>query len=284
MIDTRHLLAGLNAMSRAHTADYFSDGHRAGAVISASYLCRDMAVEDGVAEILEDRMAREWLSTPLFAPLPDEQADPSLIDRIVATMADNVDGVRQAGHNVILPSLALKALRDVPEAVTPGRVAGICRLVEAFERSDVPLGPAVDLPSSDDPVRFAESVLGEFTASTERFIGRGQGWSGHLLTYGAALTDLHDLGHHALARRAEDGFHQYLRRIRLGPLDSDTPRPEHDPLQWLPLERAYWEHKSGGDWNLGHVLKYPYGFYRLLALTEDAGLRQRALTAAFRVF
>ena len=40
-----YLLCGLNALSRAHSHDYFEDGHRGGAIISAVYLCKENPVE-----------------------------------------------------------------------------------------------------------------------------------------------------------------------------------------------------------------------------------------------
>jgi hypothetical protein len=284
MLSTEYLLHGLNAMSRAHEADYFKNGHLAGAVISAYYLCRDRDVEDGVADILATRMSQDWLSSPLFAPVPDEPAEPALVSRIVEVMRDHIAGVRQVGHNVILPTLALKAFQDVPEAVTPLRVEGIGELVPAFQRTELPMDEAFDLPAGDDQRLFAEFVLEEFIGSTERFVGRGQVWSGHLLTSATALLDLQDLGHHGLARQAEDGFTMYVRRLRLGPLDSDEPRQEHPPTTVLPLERAYWERKAGGDWSFGHVTKYPYGFYRLMNLARDTELKARCLDVAYRIF
>ena len=65
MLSTEYLLHGLDAMSRAHEADYFKSGHLAGAVISAYYLCRDMDVEDGVADILATRISQDWLPSQI---------------------------------------------------------------------------------------------------------------------------------------------------------------------------------------------------------------------------
>jgi len=284
MLGEEWLLHGLNAMSRAHEADYFKDGHVGAAVIASYYLCRDADVEDGVAPLLAARMADRWLPKPLFAPVPEEARAPKLVTGIVDVMRDNIVGLRQAGHNVIFPSLALKAFRDRPDAVTRYRADGIRRLIERFQVTDVPLDEDRDLPQLGDSHVFAESALSEFVGCTQRFIGRGQGWSGHLLTYAAALLDLGDLGYHDLVHDAEDGFLKYIRRIRLGPLDQDVPRAEPPLMKVVPTQRAYWEQTVGGDWEFGHVIKYPYGFCRLMKLARDRELKEKCRAVAFRIF
>ena len=130
-----------------------------------------------------------------------------------------------------LPTLVLKALRDLSNAATPSRVAGICQLIESFRTEHFPLADYFVLSDILDHVRNAEFILTEFIDCSERFIGRGQGWSGHLLPYGRALFDLRELGYWELATQAEEGFKLYIRRIRKGPQDSD--------LQWRCLDVAY---------------------------------------------
>ena len=285
MLDETYLLAGLDALSRAHSSDYFVDGHRGAAIISAVYLCREERVEDGVAAAIAGLIDRQWAQTPLCAPFPAEPADPALLGRIVAALDVGVGQLRQAGHNVIFASLALKALRNVPEAVTPSRVEGICRLIEAFDTVyDVSAGGADDVPSLDPPEAMAGFVLRETLRTMDAFRGRGQGWSGHMLTFGRALLDLERLGYGEVADHGLAAFRQYVARTRMGPLSSDKPRPEHPPSELLPLQRAYWERREGQPLHLGHCLKYPYGFYGLAALTRDATLVTRCLAESFRIF
>ena len=282
MLDDRYLLLGVNALSRAHELDYFLDGHRGGAIVSGVYLCRENPVEVGVAGRVAALIDGHWSATPLSAPFPAETPDPALLQRIVECMLANLEGLRQAGHNVILPSLALKAFRDLPEAITPARIEGICRLVEAFTVTEVPSEERIDLPDMADAAAAADFVLEEFVDCVARFEGRGQGWSGHLLTYGKALLDLRELGYDHLAGRAEAGFESYIRRIRLGPLETDKPRPEHAPTELVPLQEAYWQARVG-DMTFGHQLKYPYGFYGLMAHARDPGIKHRCLRVAYRV-
>jgi len=282
MLDREYLLYGLNALSRAHETDYFLDGHRGAAIVAAGYLCRENAVEPGVAGIIARLIDEQWAHTELCAPFAHESSDPRLAHRIVECMTDNMAGLRQAGHNIIFPSLALKAFRDVPEAITPSRVTGICRLIESFTVTDVPMDEDVELPDMDDQVIAAEFILGEFVTCTERFVGRGQGWSGHLLTYGKALMDLRELGYVDLAKQAEDGFRIYIRRIRMGPQESDGQYQEHSPTDLSPLQKRYW-HEREGDLRFGHKLKYPYGFYGLMKFAEGAEIRRQGLDSAYRV-
>ena len=136
MLDERHLTYGLNALGRAHETDYFVNGHRGAAIIAAYFLSREIEMEEGAADTVQDMIDAQWAHLPLCAPFPDERADPSLVARIVASVSTTTQGLRQAGHNVIFPALALKAFRDVPDALTPSRVEGICKLVEAFTVAD----------------------------------------------------------------------------------------------------------------------------------------------------
>ena len=209
---------------------------------------------------------------------------PVVVDQITATLGAHLTDLRQTGHNVILPTLALKALRDLPDAATPSRVASICQLIESFRTEDFPLADYFVLPDMRDQVRTAEFILTEFIDCSERFMGRGQGWLCHLRTYGRALFYLRELGYWELATQAEEGFKLYIRRIRKGLKDTDKPRDEHAPIENFPLQAAYWRPHSGGDLHLGHKLKYPYGFYGLPRLSKDSDLQRRCLDVAYRIF
>jgi hypothetical protein len=285
MIDKKYLLAGLNGLSRAHETNYFTDGHRAAAIISAHYLCRETPLSESASAIIERMIDEHWIDTPLFAPFADEPVVSSGIERILETVERNITGLRQAGHNVIFPSLALKAFRDVPEALTPARVQGICRLVDSFDQVDDE--PPVDggqVPAFDAPAAAAPFVLTELLRTMVAFDGRGQGWSGHLLTYSRALLDLHELGYTATAKRAERGLRRYVHRIRRGPQETDKPRPEHAEISLRPHEHAYWQERQSRPLSLGHVFKYPYGFYGLMTLTDDLDLKARCMGEAYRIF
>jgi hypothetical protein len=264
--------------------DYFADGHRGAAMIAAYYLCRREDLEPGAARMIGRRVDEIWSATPLFAPFPEESPDPALTGRITQALAASTDRLRQAGHNVIFPSLALKAMAEVPEAVTPSRVAGICRLIEAFTASDEPVAEGeVGVPGCEDLRTLAEFALAEALDTMERFDGRGQGWTGHLLTHTQAVVDLHLSGHADAARHARQGLALYVRRIRTGPGDGDRHIPEHPPADATPLTQRYWQARQASDIGLGHCLKYPYALYGLLDLAGGPHLRARCLEEAYRI-
>ena len=282
MLDKRYLALGLNGLARAASTDYFTDGHRGAAIIAAYYLCRENHLrppaEQTLAGLVDDRLA----SADRCGPFPAERPDPQLRFRLVECMARNAAHLRQAGHNVIFPTLALRAFTEMPEAVTPARVSGICRLVEAFKVADAPVDDSATRADLAGPVGAAEFILSEFVDCTARFEGRGQGWSGHLLTYGRALLDLRAMGYAELAAQVEGGFRAYIGRIRMGPRQIDIPRPEHSPASFAPIDSAGWV-PSRGDWQIGHAVKYPYAFYGLMKLVGDEGLKLACLAQAYRV-
>ena len=70
----------------------------------------------------------------------------------------------------------------------------------------------------------------------------------------------------------------------MGPLERDIARPEHSPSGHQPLSRAYWQECRTQDVGIGHCFKYPYGFYGLTALADDADLKARCLAEAYRIF
>jgi hypothetical protein len=284
MLEDIYLLHGLNALSRAHETNYFTDGHRGAAIVAAYYLCREIEMESGAADVIRAMIDAHWTTTPLCAPLPEETPEPELVSKITETLQGNMNGLRQAGHNVILPAMALKAFQQLPETVTPTRVDGICKLIEAFATvEDIRLEEDDDIPDWGAPPDVARYVLSELLRTVEAFDGRGQGWSGHLLTYTRALLDLRQLGYEALSRKGENAFKIYIKRIRLGPLETDRPRPEHPPSDLRPHQRAYWEKRAEQPIGIGHCFKYPYGFYGLLGLVHDQRLKRQCVQAAYHI-
>jgi hypothetical protein len=284
MLSRDHLVSGLNALSRAHALDYFADGHRGAALIAAKYLCQREDIESGAADIITEMADREWAGSDLCAPFPDDTPEPRLTENLLAALTASTDRLRQAGHNVIFPSLALKAMAEVPEAVTPARVAGLCRLVEAFTVYLEPLtGPDVDLPGLDDPTALAEFILAEALHAMRRFEGRGQGWTGHLLTHAQAVMDLAGIGEATAAEHARGGLAIYVRRIRMGPQDEDRIIPEHPPTKHGALTERYWQERRSREIGLGHCFKYPYAFFSLLDIAKDDRLRRRSEEQAYRV-
>jgi hypothetical protein len=284
VLDRSYLVHGLDALSRACEMDYFADGHRGAAIVAAHFLCRENDVEQRAADVIAEMIDAHWTQTPLCEPFPDEEARPELVGRIVESLDRSVGRLREVGHNVIFASLALKAIRRMPEAATPARIEGICKLIDAFKSLEYGTDPgSVIMPSLDDQAAVAEFVLAEYLEAVERFDGRGQGWAGHLLTYGRAMIDLAELGYGETAEMGLDAFKQYVARLRLGPHDTDTLRPEHARSDLLPTQAEYWEKRRDGPVAIGHLFKYPYGFYGHLGRARDRDLIDRCLSQAHRV-
>jgi len=285
MLDERYLVYGLDALSRAHQTNYFTDGHRGGAIISAYYFCHENDIEDGVADLIASIIDTHWTNSDLCVPFPNEKPDSSLIEKLTYDMAKSMDQLRQVGHNVILPALALKVFQQRPETITPSRIQGLCQLTNAFTiQEGIPQNPPDDLPDLSQPKTLAEFTLSELLQCIEKFDGRGQGWSGHLVTNAHALLDLRDAGYPNLSDQAELAFGQYIQRIRIGPLDTDKPRPEHKEINLRPHQRAYWERRQDKSVEIGHLFKYPYGFYGMIKHATDNNLKQNCMAESYHIF
>jgi hypothetical protein len=274
---------GLDALCRAVDTDYFGDGHRGAAIMAAYWLCEEQPVDEAARRAIAALVDAHYAATPLCAPLPEEQADPSLLGEVEEATRDGLGRLRQAAHNLIFAATALKAFDRLPERVTPRRVDGIRRLLEAFETGD-DFAPVDDAPPLSERLAVARFVLEEWLRCVQRFLGRGQGWSGHMLTSARAVFDLAEGGRLELADAAYTDFRRYVARARSGPDANDREHAEREPFDERPLEGAYWKTRRRGAVGLGHCFKYPYGFYGLLSRAEDADLERRCSEVAFRIF
>ena len=283
------LLLGLSACGRAASLNYFDDGHRAGAILAGHYLCKDNQAEAGARDYVLNKITGTWAKTDLCRNFSSEASDSGLTESILQALALQIAEFREVGHHVILGALALKAFRDLPEALTPARAQGLCRLLTSFKMDwsgtralkEFPGPLPTDIPSVVDLRRFSEFTLVEFLKAVELSKGRGQGGSAHLCSHAYSLVTLVSLGFPELAAKGLPVFAEFIRLLRL-PRRGGFDYPEHEPTPWTPLQAAYWPSRSL-DWELGHGLDYPYGFYGLLAQAGDAGLKKACLAEAFRV-
>jgi hypothetical protein len=88
MLEDIYLLRGLDALSRTHETNYFTDGHRGAAIIAAYYLCREVEPEEGAADHIRALIDQHWTHTPLCAPMPDEAPEPKGIQRITLALIE----------------------------------------------------------------------------------------------------------------------------------------------------------------------------------------------------
>ena len=277
-LDERYLRHGLARLCSAHATDAFFTGHEGGAFVSAFFLARDESLEAGSAAVIQDALDKNY---GLRAdPFPDEAPAPDGVAELLVSLEDGLEELCRDGHNVIFLSLALRAMHELPQLATPGRIAGLQKTLRALEpRRGGDAGIAI--PTEDG--EFAAFVLTEFLGSTEG--GPGQGFSGHLLTHGRAILDLKELGHDRFAEKCLPAYGLAVKTAR-PKVAAKGPREPRAEVEFVaPDRRAYWERRAAaGTMELGHLFKYPYGFLGLRRRCEDETLNCVCTSQSFRLF
>lgn len=283
--DTRPLLLGLNALARAHELDYFADGHRGAATVAAHLLCVDNDLDGRARSRIVQLIDRNWATSELCKPFPDAKPEPARIDKIGATLVEGGEVLRQVGHNAIFAMLAIKAFRVVSGAATPERIDGVCALIRSFTPwRDVEPDADVDPPRFDETVPASKYILHEASAAIDRFVGFGQGFAGHMLTFGQALVELAAMGDVEWAESCRTAFRKYVTVTRCGPDPDSKRRPDHKPTDLRPTDAAYWEKRGDKTVGIGHVFKYPYAYYDLLRRADDPKLKRAFDKKAYHLF
>jgi hypothetical protein len=279
------VLLGLNALARAHERDYFADGHRGASMVAAHLLCVDNNLHKQARSRIAKLFDLNWASTELCKPFPDAKPEPGGIDKIGAALAEGGEVLRQVGHNAIFAMLSIKGFRMVPSAATPQRIDGVCALIRSFKPwHDVEPDPKVDPPPFSDASSSSKFILREASAAIDRFVGFGQGFAGHMLTFGQALVELAAMGDVKWAESCRTAFRKYVTVTRRGPAPDSKRYPEHKPTDLRPTDAAYWKKRGDQSLGIGHVFKYPYSYYDLLRRAGDALLRRALDAKAYRLF
>jgi len=283
--DKRLMLLGLNALARAHELDYFVDGHRGASLVAAHLMCSDNHFDEKATSRIVELFDLNWGSTALCKPFPDTQPDPSQIGRIGDALAEGGEVLRQVGHNAIFAMLAIKAFRMLPSAATPERIDGVCKLIRSFTPwRDVEPDADIDPPPFVDTSAASKFVLREASKAVDRFAGYGQGFAGHMLTFGQALVELAGMGDLEWAESCRTAFRKYVTVTRQGP-DADSRRiADHKPSKLRPIDAAYWEKRGDHAVDIGHVFKYPYSYYDLLRRAGDPALTRAWNEKAYLIF
>ena len=281
----RLLLLGLNALARAHELDYFADGHRGASMVAAHLLCVDNDLDARASSRIAELIHLNWASTPLCEAFPETDPDPARIDGIGAALSEGAETLRQVGHNAIFAMLAIKAFRMMPCAATPQRVGGICKMIRSFTPwRDVEPDPDVDPPAFADTAAASQFILREACDAIDRFVGFGQGYAGHMLTFGQALVELAAMGDVEWAESCRVAFRKYVTVTRRGPEPDSKPRPDHEPSDLRPTDPAYWERRADDSVGIGHVFKYPYSCYDLLRRAGNTALARLWNEKAYHLF
>ena len=285
-IGRRELVKGLDGMSRvAERRDVFAGGHTAAAVMSSAFFCREQKIDaDTQKEILSVVEAR-LLKRQIYEPRSEEKADPELVEGLVKDLDAGIDTLRQSGHNIIFVNISLKTLREVPEAATPARVAGLRKMVRSFGtgKGDVPRLPNRDtFVDLGDEQKFVHFVFEEYLKALDLYLhGNGHhGFAGHVLTVGHALLELKRMGYKETAQKGVEAYWEFVQGARDGADLGGEKVEDAPPKPPTPLVREYWveqgRHAAGAIVS-SHLIKYPYSFFALAKELRDDDLKQRLL-------
>jgi hypothetical protein len=180
---------------------------------------------------------------------------------------------------------AIKAFRMLPTTATPDRVEGVCQLIRSFKPwRDVPPDEDVVPPPFSDEQAASRYILQEASDSIDRFVGFGQGFAGHMLTFGQSLVEMAAMGDAEWAESCRTAFRKYVTVTRRGPQPGDRKIPDHKPSELRPDEAAYWNRRGDKSLGIGHVFKYPYAYFDLLARANDPELAKMLDAKAYHIF
>lgn len=285
LAEKRLVLLGINALARAPEMNYFADGHRGAAMISAHMMSVDNKFDDVATARIAELFNRNWASSKLCAPFPagDPVEDPAA--RVGKALAEGGGVLRQVGHDAIFAMHAIKAFRMLPETATPERVDGVCNLIRSFTPwRDVEPDEHVQPPAFSDQVAASRFILQEASDAIDRFVGFGQGYAGHMLTFGQSLVELAAMGDVEWAESCRTAFRKYVTVTRMGPPADARKIKDHKFTKLRPDETEYWQKRGEKTLGLGHVFKYPYAYYDLVARANDAKLAQQFDEKAWHLF
>lgn len=308
MVNFEYLYRGLCGLANSPKASSLA-GHLGAAVVAGYFIGEDHAeLPEGVVAGIERDLNRItggeesiWFNpkkagitaSELFEPFPREKPRPELTQDIADALSNNIGKARQSGHNVIFASIALRALKEHPDHVTPKLVSGVTKLIRAFDNqhpgrgyygkdvgwkngNQAPMADAKSTPPYQSLADMAEVMIDQLIASASE---RRQGFGGlfHLTNHAAALTELDRLGYEELAKTGMAAHRQHLRLYRALPiLTEELGELEHTSED--PFKPEYWKRtksKQYGAW-LTHRIKTLYGFHTLLRFIEDEKKREAA--------
>lgn len=276
---------GLNALAQAPTRSYFADGHRGASMISAHLMCVDNELGEATTNRIVELFDRNWAPTKLCEPFPKGDPVDDAAERIGKTLASGGGVLRQVGHDAIFAMHAIKAFRMKPEFATEARVEGICNLIRAFKPwRDVDPSEEIDPPPFAESADAAKFILKEASNAIDRFKGFGQGFAGHMLTFGQSLVELATMGDVESAESCRTAFRKYVTVTRNGPQPGDNKIKDHAISKLRPDDTEYWNERGDKTLGLGHVFKYPYAYYDLLARANDPDLEQELDAKAWQLF
>ena len=276
---------GLNALARAPERSYFADGHRGAAMISAHLMCVDNDLDETTANRIVELFDRNWASSKLCDPFPEADPVEDAAEQVGKSLAEGSGVLREVGHDAIFAMHAIKGFRMHPATATPDRVKGVCSLIGAIKPwRDVEPSPDVMPPPFADAAAASKFILEEASNAVDRFKGFGQGFAGHMLTFGQSLVELAAMGDVEWAESCRVAFCKYVTVTRMGPQSGDRKIKDHALTDLRPNDARYWKRRGDKTLGIGHVFKYPYAYYDLLARANDPELTKRWDQKAWQIF
>ncbi len=245
----------------------------------------DLDLDGGAKSRIAELVDLNWAHSALCEPFPDTEPEPARINKIGDTLSEGAETLRQVGHNAIFAMLAIKAFRMMPRAATPQRIDGVCALIKCMTPwRDIDPDPDVDPPPFADAADTSQFILREASAAIDRFAGFGQGFAGHMLTFGQALVELAEMGDVAWAESCRPAFRKYVTVTRRGPEPDSKPRPDHKLSDLRPTDAASWDNHADNAVDIGHVFKYPYSYYALRRRVDDTARLQEWDDQTYQLF
>lgn len=285
LTEKRLALLGINALARAPEMNYFADGHRGAAMISAHMMCVDNDFDDVATARIVELFNLNWAPSKLCKPFPSQDPVDNATEQVGKALAQGSGVLRQVGHDAIFAMHAIKAFRMLPESATPERVKGVCRLIREFKPwRDVKPDESIEPPAFAAGAAAARFILKEASDAVDRFVGFGQGFAGHMLTFGQSLVELAAMGDVEWAESCRTAFRKYVTVTRMGPQQGDRKIEEHQFSKLRPDDTEYWQNRGDKTLGIGHVFKYPYAYYDLLARAKDSELEKECDAKAWRLF
>lgn len=293
MLTDEYLAKGITGLARAVDHSW-AQGHFGSAVIATYFLCVENNLPDSRVRGLQVELDKIIASRAhLFMPIETMDSCDELLRNIPESLDSSISKLCPGGHNVIYSSLALKALKRMPEMITPEIIGGIRRLIDVFSdmsiQNDYHGIDVTELSADLDaaiPRYSGDEMIAGFTFSEilkfREMYYEIQGIVGHLVDHAQSLVELSRLGYPDLARRGYDAHRLHVRRVRLFHDCFDksiwTPvRPVHSD----PLDPSFWERDvkamAKSSWGYAHFFKYRYQFYDLAKLIPDPDLKAGCL-------
>lgn len=285
LMEKRLVLLGINALARAPEMEYFKDGHRGAALISAHLMCVDNKFDDTATSRIVELFDRNWAKGKLCKPFPEGDPVEDATKKVGKALAEGSGVLREVGHDAIFAMHAIKAFRVLPETATQERVEGVCKLIRSFKPwRDIEPDERVQPPLFTDQAAASKFILKEASDAIDRFVGFGQGLAGHMLTFGQSLVELAAMGDVEWAESCRTAFCKYVTVTRKGPEPDARKIKNHKFSKLRPDDVEYWQNRGEKTLGIGHVFKYPYAYYDLLSRAMDPELAKQFDAKAWHLF